>query len=275
MTLSTKSFTPKAGEIQRQWRVVDATDRPLGRLASEVAQILKGKDKPIYTPHMDTGDFVIVVNAAKVRITGDKLRQKMYYSHSMYPGGFKSTSMERLLVRHPRRVVEEAVWGMLPKNRLGRALMGKLKVYAEESHPHGAQIKEYARPEKAGRPGKPRPPRKVRVRPQAAEPQMGEATPAAPLEPAPELAPLQTPEPIPQPVESVAPVEEPAEEARPAVEGVPEEATAGPLTPPPRRSRSRQARAGEAREATSRRSAPKAKEPRGGKPGEEAKKEDA
>lgn len=163
-TKTTRTYAPKASELQKNWRVVDATNRPLGRLASEVAQILKGKDKPTYTPHMDTGDFVIVVNAAKVQVTGNKTKKKIYYTHSMYPGGLKATNFEAMLERHPRRVIEWAVWGMLPKNRLGRSLFRNLKVYSEETHPHSAQIKDHAGPEKVGKPGRPRPPKKIRVR---------------------------------------------------------------------------------------------------------------
>ncbi|MBF8299181.1 MAG: ribosomal protein, partial [Dehalococcoidia bacterium] len=152
----TKTYTPKGGELRRNWRVIDAAGRPLGRLASEVAQILRGKDKPTYTPNMDTGDFVIVVNAAKVVVTGAKTREKMYYTHSTYPGGFKQTAFDKMLAQHPRRIVEWAVWGMLPKGPLGRDLFRKLKVYAEGSHPHGAQAKEMAAPVEMGKPGRPK-----------------------------------------------------------------------------------------------------------------------
>lgn len=276
MSLSTKSYTPKAREIQRDWRIIDASGRPLGRLASEIAQVLRGKDKPIYTPHLDTGDFVIVVNAAKVRVTGSKSRDKMYYSHSMYPGGFKSTSLERMLATHPRRVIEEAVWGMLPQNRLGRTLLGKLKVYAEETHPHGAQVKELARPEKAGRPGKPRPPKKVRVRPEPVAPELRpQLSPAVPEEPVPE--PVSTPaaEAAPQPPESLTPVAVPFEEAQPEAEVTSEVAEPAPLAPPPRLSRSRQARAREAREARTSRPAGKTEESSHEQSSEQAEEEEA
>ena len=146
-----KTYVPKAGDIQRNWRLIDAADRPIGRLASEVAQILRGKDKTMYTPNLDTGDFVVVINASKVRTTPKKLREKTYFTHSGYPGGLKSESLDRLLARHPRRVVENAVWGMLPKGPLGRALLTKLKVYGEATHPHGSQVKESAAPMKPGR----------------------------------------------------------------------------------------------------------------------------
>jgi large subunit ribosomal protein L13 len=134
-----KTYYAKPGEIEREWLVVDATDVVLGRLASAVAQILKGKHKPQYTPHVDTGDFVIVVNADKVRVTGNKATQKAYFSHSGYPGGLKEVSFQRMMERHPDRVIEKAVKGMLPKNTLGRKMGSKLKVYAGPEHPHQAQ----------------------------------------------------------------------------------------------------------------------------------------
>lgn len=134
-----KTYTVKKGDIQREWYVVDAQGRTLGRLASEIARILRGKHKPIYVPHIDCGDYVIVVNAEKVRLTGRKLDQKFYYRHSGYPGGLKSISLRKQLQKHPTRVLKAAVQGMLPKNRLGRAMIKKLKVYAGDSHPHQAQ----------------------------------------------------------------------------------------------------------------------------------------
>ncbi len=134
-----RTYTVKPADIQREWYVVDAAGCNLGRLASKVATILRGKHKPIYTPSMDVGDFVIVINADKIAVTGKKLTQKMYYRHSLYPGGLKEISLKRLLETHPTRVVELAVRGMLPKNRLGRAIIKKLKVYAGASHPHAAQ----------------------------------------------------------------------------------------------------------------------------------------
>lgn len=138
MTMN-KTFTPKLGDIQRAWHVVDATDLPLGRMASEIAQLLRGKHKPTYTPHLDTGDFVIVLNAEKVAVTSDKSQTKIYYRHSGYPGGIKAESFESLLERRPEAVIERAVRGMLPKNRLGRKMLRKLKVYAGPEHPHEAQ----------------------------------------------------------------------------------------------------------------------------------------
>lgn len=134
-----KTYHAKPGEVEREWLLVDATDMVLGRLASEIAQILKGKRKPVYTPHVDTGDFVVVINAEKVRLTGNKANAKNYYSHSGYPGGLKEVSFQRMLAKHPERIIEKAVKGMLPKNTLGRAMGRKLKVYAGPEHPHQAQ----------------------------------------------------------------------------------------------------------------------------------------
>ncbi|MDO8914578.1 MAG: 50S ribosomal protein L13 [Coriobacteriia bacterium] len=134
-----KTYHAKVGEVEREWLLVDATDVTLGRLASEIAQILKGKRKPQYTPHVDTGDFVIVVNAANIKVTGKKLEDKKYFRHTGHPGGLKSETLGDLLARDPRRVVEKAVKGMLPKNTLGRAMGMKLKVYAGAEHPHQAQ----------------------------------------------------------------------------------------------------------------------------------------
>jgi large subunit ribosomal protein L13 len=132
----------KDQEVQRKWFVVDADGKPLGRLASEVAKILRGKNKPIYTPHVDTGDFVIVINASKIQLTGDKLNQKMYRRHSQYPGGFKEMSYKHLLEKFPERAIELAVKGMLPKNSLGRTMYKKLKVYAGPQHENQAQKPE-------------------------------------------------------------------------------------------------------------------------------------
>lgn len=134
-----KTYAVKASEIERRWWLVDASDQTLGRLATRVATLLEGKHKPIYSPHLDTGDHVVVVNAAKVRVTGNKLEQKTYYRHSNYPGGLKEESLARLLARRPELVIERAVKGMLPQNRLGRAMFKKLKVYGGPEHPHAAQ----------------------------------------------------------------------------------------------------------------------------------------
>ncbi len=137
--MSVKTYVTKPDEVEREWFVVDASGKTLGRLATEVARILRGKHKPIYSPMIDVGDYVIVVNAEKVRVTGRKLTQKFYYRHSGYPGGFKQVSLRDMLARHPTRVIEYAVWGMLPKNALGRRMFKKLKVYAGPDHPHQAQ----------------------------------------------------------------------------------------------------------------------------------------
>ncbi len=134
-----KTYSAKPEEIERTWYVVDAEGKTLGRLAAEIAKILRGKHKPIYTPHVDTGDYVIVINADKVRVTGKRLDQKIYYRHSGYIGGLKAVSLRRMLETHPERVIEHAVKGMLPKNRLGRKMYKKLKVYASPDHPHQAQ----------------------------------------------------------------------------------------------------------------------------------------
>ena len=137
-----KTFSAKPHEVKRDWFVVDGTDKVLGRLASEVARRLRGKHKAIYTPHVDTGDFIVVVNAAKVLTTGRKLDQKKYYRHSWWIGGLKETTLRDMLAKKPEDVIRKAVRGMLPKNRLGRAMLKKLKVYAGEAHPHEAQKPE-------------------------------------------------------------------------------------------------------------------------------------
>ncbi len=134
-----KTYSTKASDIHRQWHLLDASGKTLGRLATQIATLLKGKHKPIYAPHMDTGDFVVVVNASKVLVTGKKAEQKMYYHHSGYPGGLKSESFNRMIEKHPMRVIEHAVKGMLPHNRQGRAMLRRLKVYAGDTHPHQAQ----------------------------------------------------------------------------------------------------------------------------------------
>lgn len=135
----TRTYSPKQDEIQRDWLIIDATDIVLGRLASHVATLLRGKHKPTFAPHVDTGDFVIVVNAEKVALTGSKLQKKLAYRHSGYPGGLTATSYAEMLEKHPTRAVEKAVRGMLPKNSIGRAQLTKLKVYAGPEHPHAAQ----------------------------------------------------------------------------------------------------------------------------------------
>ena len=134
-----RTYTPKPAEIERRWHVIDATDVVLGRLATQAATLLRGKHKPVYAPHMDTGDFVIIINAEKVALTGNKREQKNAYRHSGYPGGLTSVRYSDLLADNPQRAVEKAIRGMVPKNTLGRAQMSKLKVYAGAEHPHGAQ----------------------------------------------------------------------------------------------------------------------------------------
>ncbi|CAM4482635.1 MULTISPECIES: 50S ribosomal protein L13 [Paenibacillus] len=133
------TYMAKPNEVERNWFVIDAEGKTLGRLASEAAALIRGKHKPQFTPHVDTGDFVVIINAEKIVLTGKKLQNKMYYRHSLYPGGLKVTSAADMLKKHPTRVVESAVHGMLPKNRLGEKMKLKLKVYAGSEHPHQAQ----------------------------------------------------------------------------------------------------------------------------------------
>lgn len=137
-----RTYSPKKGEIERSWYVVDASGMPMGRVCTEVARLLTGKHKPQYAPHVDTGDFVIVINAEKTVLTGRKEDQKIYYRHSTHPGGLKAESVARLRQRRPAKMIERAVWGMLPKNKLGRHQLKKLKVYAGAEHPHQAQQPE-------------------------------------------------------------------------------------------------------------------------------------
>ena len=134
-----KTYSIKASEIERQWHVLDASDKILGKLATEAAKLLMGKHKPTFSRHLDTGDFVVIINAEKIRFTGKKAEQKLYHSHSGYPGGLKTVNLERVMATNPARVVEHAVKGMLPHNRLGAKMLKKLKVYAGEEHPHLAQ----------------------------------------------------------------------------------------------------------------------------------------
>jgi large subunit ribosomal protein L13 len=137
-----KTWNAKPGAVERRWYVVDAEGQTLGRLATQIAETLRGKGKPEYTPHVDTGDFVVVVNAEKIGVTGQKLDQKMYYRHSGYPGGLRSRTLREQLERRPTEVIRKAVKGMLPRNKLARAQIGKLKVYAGPEHPHAAQSPE-------------------------------------------------------------------------------------------------------------------------------------
>ena len=137
-----KTYALKAADISRKWYVVDAEGKTLGRLATEIATVLRGKHKPTFSPHLDNGDFVIVVNAGKIVVTGKKLHDKKYYRHSLYPGGLTERTLQQMLDKHPTRVIRLAVRGMLPKNRLGRAMMRQLKIYAQPRHPHQAQKPE-------------------------------------------------------------------------------------------------------------------------------------
>jgi len=137
--MAVKTYTPRESQIERSWFVVDAEDAVLGRLSTRVASILRGKHKPEFTPNLDAGDFVIVVNAEKVRVTGGKERQKLYYRHSRYPGGIRSLAFHEMIERHPERVIQLAVRGMMPKNALGKRMLRKLRVYAGPDHPHIAQ----------------------------------------------------------------------------------------------------------------------------------------
>jgi len=136
-----KTYSVKASDIKRQWHVIDASDKVLGRLATQVASLLMGKHKPMFSRHLDTGDFVVVINADKIRVTGNKAKQKLYYRHSVYPGELQSISLEKMMETNPTRVIEYAVKGMLPHTRLGASMIKKLKVYAGDTHPHLAQAK--------------------------------------------------------------------------------------------------------------------------------------
>ncbi|MDL2263040.1 50S ribosomal protein L13 [Synergistaceae bacterium OttesenSCG-928-I11] len=140
--IGTRTYVAKREEVEHKWYVIDATDKHLGRLAAQVARILTGKHKPTYTPHVDTGDFVVVVNAEKIALTGKKLEQSKIYKYSGYPGGLKSRTYAEVLQRRPEHLIEKVVWGMLPKTKLGRAMYKKLKVYAGAAHPHAAQQPE-------------------------------------------------------------------------------------------------------------------------------------
>ena len=139
-----KTYSARPRDVESRWHVYDATDVVLGRLATEISVLLQGKHKPIYTRHILTGDYVVVVNAARVKVTGAKMAQKMYRRHSHYPGALRETTLSKLMDSHPDRVIREAVWGMLPKNTLGRRMLRRLRVYAGDEHPHGAQVKDMA-----------------------------------------------------------------------------------------------------------------------------------
>ena len=137
-----KTYVPKRGDVEMNWKLVDADGKVLGRIATQIADTLRGKNKPSYSPHVDTGDFVIVVNAEKIRLTGNKMADKVYYNYSGYPGGMKSITAEKLIIKEPAKVITEAVKGMLPNNKLRKVFMSKLKVYAGANHPHEAQQPE-------------------------------------------------------------------------------------------------------------------------------------
>ena len=138
--MNIKTYSLSSKDVEVRWHVIDATDKPVGRLATEVVHLLRGKYRPTYTPHMDNGDFVIGVNASKVRVTGSKAQQKIYYRHSGYPGGLTETPFDRMLEKHPERIIQAAVKGMIPHNRLGRKILRHFKVYAGPDHPHEAQV---------------------------------------------------------------------------------------------------------------------------------------
>lgn len=176
-----KTYSPRARDIKRDWRVIDAADKALGRTATQVVRLLMGKHKPIYAPHIDTGDYVVVVNAAKVKVTGRKAEQKIYYRHSGYPGGLKSASFKELFSKDPVRVFELAVKGMLPHNSLGRAMFKKLKVYPGNEHPHRAQISPGHREPEPSAVHRPEPKRKGQRKPGGAQGK-GRATEKLPKE---------------------------------------------------------------------------------------------
>ena len=140
MAIRQKMYQPKNSELNPEWQVVDAEDKTLGRLSSEIATILQGKHRPGYVSYLNTGDYVVVINAEKIRVTGNKLEQKKYYRHSGYHGGLKETTLQELLSTYPERVIQQSVKGMLPKNTPGKRMLSRLKVYGGENHPHGAQV---------------------------------------------------------------------------------------------------------------------------------------
>jgi large subunit ribosomal protein L13 len=149
MPTTQKTYSPKASEVTHAWRLVDAEGQTLGRLATQIATFLRGKHLPIFAEHMDVGDFVVVINASRIRLTGNKAQQRMYYRHSTYPGGLKSIALGEVLARHPERVIKHTVRGMLPHNTLGRKMLRKLKVYAGPEHPHAAQFRAWEKQQSA------------------------------------------------------------------------------------------------------------------------------
>ncbi|MCH8206094.1 MAG: 50S ribosomal protein L13 [Chloroflexi bacterium] len=170
MTINTKPYRTRASDLNPLWHVIDADGKTLGRLSSEIAVLLQGKHKPMYVPYLNTGDFVVVINAEKVRVTGKKLEQKMYYRHSGYPGGLKEQTLSSLMDKSPTRALKHAVKGMLPKNAMGRRMFGCLKVYAGDAHPHEAQViaseraKAAETAETAAEPEEPAPPKRATAR---------------------------------------------------------------------------------------------------------------
>jgi large subunit ribosomal protein L13 len=152
MPTTQRTYSPKASEVTRAWRLVDAEGQTLGRLATQIASFLRGKHLATFAEHMDVGDFVVVVNASRIRLTGNKAQQRMYYRHSTYPGGLKSVALGDVLARHPERVIKHTVRGMLPHNALGRKQLRKLKVYSGAEHPHAAQFRAYEKSQRAEEP---------------------------------------------------------------------------------------------------------------------------
>ena len=154
MPTTQKTYSPKASEVTHAWRLVDAEGQTLGRLATQIARFLRGKHLPTFSEHMDLGDFVVVINARGIRVTGNKAQQRYYYRHSTYPGGLKSIALGELLERHPERVIRHTVRGMLPHNALGRKMLRKLKIYSGPEHPHAAQFRAYEKQQRAGEEGR-------------------------------------------------------------------------------------------------------------------------
>jgi large subunit ribosomal protein L13 len=190
-----KTYSTRMGEVKHAWHVLDATDQPLGRLATRAAALLRGKHKPIYQPNLPVGDFVVIVNAEKVRVTGNKAEGKVYYRHTQYPGGLRQTTYRHQMEKFPTRAVEKAVKGMLPHNRLGRKLFTRLKVYAGPEHPHGAQVAEGAKPHVP----RARPQRPARVAAPPAETAATAAVTAAATTDAVPTAAPETPRPLLKP----------------------------------------------------------------------------
>ncbi|HLZ71068.1 MAG TPA: 50S ribosomal protein L13 [Dehalococcoidia bacterium] len=217
-----KTYSTTRTEVRRTWHVLDASNIPLGRLATHAASLIRGKHKVTYAPHLDTGDYVVVINAEKVALSGQKLEQKKYYSHSQYPGGLKIRSVREQIERNPARVVEKAVFGMLPHNRLGRSLHGHLKVYVGPEHPHAAQVNGPAQPALS----QPPPPDRARAKKAAAKP----AATASATAPAAMAAPLTQAPSAQLPAAEEPAAELPAGEEPVAELAAPEEAAEAPAT---------------------------------------------